>query len=473
MGRLPGLKFVAPSVLCCILICYGIWKSLVVIPIPDGDQLYFYPIYLSVANVGKLENPFRSPLQPQNIPSSPDQTRLTWHGWLQPYLFGFLMKGLASDIRSALLVESAAIAIGLGLFLISGGRRLSTTTASIPIVFTSLVASEGRPELLACLLILAGLAIDRFCSSARVRTCTAGVVLGLIAVTQPTIAILGSIILLAILLYRYDDRLAITSWILSNALAALLMGILLAALYPYPISEWISGLLQMGRLGAERRDTGEVLRYFIANPLRPGHGVVLLLAVGAFCWDLRLKGRLRPTLAFAMGLSLVSIWYFACRAAAANYNAMCFVPAALVVVSYAVKLRWANALILTISALSIVPIILTVYSEYYGAPRDEVRARIAALIEQGFTVQLDLPLLVGGVPFEEWKNLAVNPGDAQCVRAGERLLLKQANTGLFDPAKPSGCKLIEDGFAKAPFSTLWSMPVPKAYNFAEYARQTE
>jgi hypothetical protein len=37
-------------------------KSLWVIPIPDGDAIFFYPIYLSVANDGALSNPLIPPI---------------------------------------------------------------------------------------------------------------------------------------------------------------------------------------------------------------------------------------------------------------------------------------------------------------------------------------------------------------------------------------------------------------------------
>src|SRR5262245_33038337 len=100
-----------------LILGLDIWRALSVTPIPDGDALFFYPVYLSVARGNGLANPLVSPLADTGGP-------YVWHGWLQPLLLGRVASLLGGQMPGVLLSETAAKMMGLAIYL----RWVRTTT---------------------------------------------------------------------------------------------------------------------------------------------------------------------------------------------------------------------------------------------------------------------------------------------------------------------------------------------------------
>jgi hypothetical protein len=473
----PG-RFVNGGVFLFVaLIIYQVWKSCLVVPIPEGDQLYFYPIYLSVANLQGLENPLLSPLEVGEKPDRPGAGRLVWHGWLQPSLQGQLARLFGADIRGALLADTVVIGVALLFFSIASQRLGSWIPhyAALPIVFTSFVASEGRPELLAGALLLIWVVAHELRTTIHYRIVASSAALAALAITQPTVAILASSAYLIVILCQ-NGPLGFIAWLSANVLAAVFGLIVTEVFYPYGVLEWLEGMLQMARFGAQRNDTGGVIEYFLLNIFRPLHGLILLSCAEV---GVRYLGKVGPKVLVltAAGILVMLSWYFAFRAAAANYNIMCFVPVALLFIGRSAR----NATLLSRATLTVVacaslgPMCLTVYSAFWGKSRSQFANYIddVALNKGRRTIQVDLPLLVSAVPFARWPEYSYFREIHECQEQSI-VIIKQVNSASFSPPLVSGCKLIRNDFASRPLSVSpWvRLPVPKAYNSATYMSAT-
>ena len=99
-------NFFGRSIVACAigagLIIYQFWRSAAVLPIPDGDSIYFYPVALSLAHGRGLVNPWILPIA---IPGSGPGGPLIWHGWLTTLLLGRGAELIGSDIRAVLYVS--------------------------------------------------------------------------------------------------------------------------------------------------------------------------------------------------------------------------------------------------------------------------------------------------------------------------------------------------------------------------------
>src|SRR5215813_5988609 len=116
--RTPVVRptFVVWPLLLAIFFLLDLIKSSCVIPIPSGDAIHFYPIYLSVANNGALSNPLISPIVAGGGFAAGGGP-LTWHGWLQPMLLGYLTKLFGGGMSAALLTETIVKQIGLFIYV--------------------------------------------------------------------------------------------------------------------------------------------------------------------------------------------------------------------------------------------------------------------------------------------------------------------------------------------------------------------
>jgi hypothetical protein len=230
-----------------------------------------------------------------------------------------------------------------------------------------------------------------------------------------------------------------------------------------------------------RSDFNGVLSYFFLNPVRPMHGIVLALAaVGLVDCIVRERKR-SPSIIFAIATSAGLVWYTSVRAPAANYNAMAFVPCALAIL-YRTTLSVSGAPMASVgwactsgvAMLSVVPVLLSCYAAAFGATREQFHETVVAMEDRSLAV--DMPLLVGAVPFRQWKLVQPLRTERPSCRGGpELVIMKQANTGLFEPRELPGCKVLLNMFAhKSDIGPAWwPFPAPKAYNFAVYGDSQE
>jgi hypothetical protein len=189
----------------------------------------------------------------------------------------------------------------------------------------SLTASQGRPELLASIFLLGWWFLDAECANLHSRAVMAGVFIGLIGITQPTIAAISSGLFMVVLLLTYSIGEAIKVWVIANSCVLLAIVATTNLFYPFGILEWIDGLLRQATVAAARRDKDGFFRYWILSRERPLHGVILIVAATALGWATLMRG-MRSGAAIVYCLTIGFVWYVSVRIPAASYNAMAFVP---------------------------------------------------------------------------------------------------------------------------------------------------
>jgi hypothetical protein len=153
----------------------------------------------------------------------------------------------------------------------------------------------------------------------------AGVFIGLIGITQPTVAAISSGLFMVVLLLTYSIGEAIKVWVIANSCALLAIVATTNLFYPFGILEWIDGLLRQATVAAARRDTDGFFRYWIVSRERPLHGVILIVAATALGWATLMRG-MRSGAAIVYCLTIAFVWYVSVRIPATSYNAMAFVP---------------------------------------------------------------------------------------------------------------------------------------------------
>ena len=456
-----------------LLFLVDLWKAITVIPIPDFDSRYFYPIYLSIAHQAGLENPFLSPIAQGGGP-------LTWHGWLQPLLLGYSTMLFGGGMTGALISKS--LIKFAGLFIYFGWMKSIKQETKLPamlgliIVYVALTASQGRPELLAAVWLLSWGFADRQCTTPASRIAVAGTSLGLLAVTQPTVAALSSIFWLVVLLRDKSLHDVTKLWIASNVSA--LFGLVLLSLlfYPYSLVDWISGLLQQARGVATSEVKGDFLKLWFLNQLKPLHGFIIAAAAIVLGADVVRRGSRITLVAYCA--AMFALWYMSARNPHLVYNAEAFVP--LVVALGVTKLpnfttsarRWLLICGYGTAIASLLAIVGSLNS-LRGEDRAALHARLQELdqpIER--RIVLSAPLLIGAVPFEKWGRYDLADVSERCpVTPNTLVLVQQANSGSFQAPDLAGCRIVEDNFAERASFFGWQSPVdlvPRSYGFAVY-----
>ena len=465
--------FVVWPLLLTIFFFLDLIKSLCVIPIPSGDAIYFYPIYLSVANNGALSNPLISPIAAGGGP-------LTWHGWLQPMLLGYATKLFGGGMSAALLSETIVKQIGLFIYLAAVWRTkkagdLIAILGSV-IIYVSLTASQGRPELLASVLLLGWWFLDARCANLHSRAVVAGVFVGLIGITQPTVAAISSGLFMVALLLTCSIGQALKVWVIANSCALLIVAATTSLFYPFGILEWIDGLLRQAAFSAARTDKDGFFRYWILSRERPLHGIIVIVAAATLGWATLVHG-IRSGAAIAYCLTMGFVWYVSVRIPATVYNAMAFVPVLVALGADRLsrdQVAWRGALTLgvgilaasSVAALAVTAISLLDKRDVATAYRD-----LQSLSKESeLVIVLPPDFLLGVVPFSEWKRYRLSFDVSECPPGGKAVTVKQqANSGLFVPRILKGCDLIADTFANPIDFLGWRIPVvPQSYGYAVY-----
>jgi hypothetical protein len=467
--------FLVWPVLLTIFFFLDLIKSLCVIPIPDGDATFFYPIYLSIANNGALSNPLISPIAAGGGP-------LTWHGWLQPMLLGYATKLFGGGMSGALLSEAVVKQIGLLIYLAAVWRSrkagdLIAILGSV-IIYVSLTASQGRPELLASVFLLVWWFLDAGCANLHLRAVVAGVFLGLIGITQPIVAAISSGLFMVALLLSYSIREALKVWVIANSCALLIVFAMTSLFYPFGIQKWIDGLLRQAAGVAARRDREGFFRYWILSRERPLQGIIVIVAAAVLGWATLVRG-MRSGAVIVYCVTMGFVWYVSVRIPAQAYHAMAFVPVLVALGADRLamdQVAWRLALTLGVGALaasSVAAIVVTAISLLDRRDVATAYRHLQSLSkESNLAIALPPAFLIGVVPFSEWKRYRLSfdvswcPPDETVVE-----VQKQANSGLFAPPILKGCELIADTFAKPIDIHGWRIPlVPQSYGYAVYRR---
>jgi hypothetical protein len=470
--------FLVWPVLLAIFFYLDLIKSLCVIPIPDGDTIFFYPIYLSVANNGALSNPLISPIAAGGGP-------LTWHGWLQPMLLGYATKLFGGGMSGALLSETIVKQIGLLIYLAAVWRSrkagdLIAILGSV-IIYVSLTALQGRPELLASVFLLVWWFLDAGCANLHLRAVVAGVFLGLIGITQPTIAAISSGLFMVALLLTCSIREALKVWVIANSCALLIVVAMTSLFYPFGILKWIDGLLRHAAVVAARSDRDGFFRYWILSRERPLQGIIVIGAAAALGWASLVRG-MRSGAPIVYCLTMGFVWYVSMRIPALVYNAMAFVP---VLVALGVdrlamdQVAWRLVLTLGVGALaasSVAAIVVTAISLLDRRDVATAYRHLQSLSkESNLVIALPPAFLIGVVPFSEWKRYRLSVDVSWCPPDGKALAVQQqANSGLFVPRVLKGCDLIAETFVNPIDIYGWRIPlVPQSYGYAVYGTSAQ
>lgn len=468
-----------PWLWAALLVAFEVWRSWLVIPLPDGDQLLFYPVYLAQAQGRGLVHPFWTPFE------ATDGGPMVWHGWLQPWLLGHAGGLLGGGIQAALLAETAVIALTLGAYQLAT-RDVPPRAVLLRLLYSlfvlgALSAGRGRPELLATFFLIVWVWGHMRLRGQAAQTGLAALILGLLGATQPTIAALSSLFYLNALLVRSEAKRSLYLWLLANAGAALVLVVLTGLVYPYPIVSWLRGLLAHGDLITSRSDVTGLIYYLFYNPYqRFMHGLVIIYGLLAFF--LRYRSSLNLWSVLAGSITLFMVWYFGLRIPPTSYNILIFAPV-IVLLDQMGTFRYRdapgqhawqaarNGLVALLAAGSLVPYAVTAQSAYVGLSRDAFGAHLAAFRERHAEVVVPRSFIVGAVPLASWGQVTPGPAVPSCRRAGAVVVVQQANTGRIEPPAISGAELIADHFYQGqpglpgvPFPRL----TPKAYNFAAY-----
>jgi hypothetical protein len=467
-----------------VVLAFEVFRSWTVLPLPDGDQLVFYPLYLEVAHTGELSHRFYSPIA-HGFPAP-----MNWHGWLQPWLLGHITRLLGGDISAALLSEAIFIVGGLALFIVAQKPAAKVPPLLVIVggmaVAASLSGAKGRPELLAGFVMLGWYALHSRIDKNPAKVLVTGVALGALGSIHPTVAFLFSLFLFAYAMVQRHPFPAFGRWLSANLLAAVLVALGAALVVPGGLVSWLTGLAEHAAVtGARPASILGAHHYLLLSTDRFMHGLILLVAtLYVLAWLFR-TGKASVASLAAIAICLCAAWYFGVRLPPTAYNLLVFVPLAVCLLLRLPDLpRLANRAIVTsvvaAAALGLpLQMAATAFSHWYGVSRGEFSAtfeRIAAS-----RIIIDPSLLVGAIPFEKWQSLrpwrqgATNLGDADVRDPGPRcapdsvVITKQANTGLLTPQQPvPGCGLLAETFRSVRISLLGKelILIPKAYQYA-------
>ncbi len=480
----------------CGWVCFAIfsaafllWRSYAVIPVVDGDQTWFYPIYESVAHDGILRHPFASPISMNssglNLPNADGGSPLIWHGWLQPLLLGNISRLIGGDISEALLSDGLLIVAGTVLYFFATHRFL--TCAPLMhffgglITLVALLSYQGRPELLASVLLLGWCNLAFRLSEYKLMFVTP-LFLSLLAATQPTVAIIASILLLNFIMIKQWSPHPIRLWVVQNFVAFLILVIVACILYPYHFKDWIYGLYLHSQIQLTRADNVDFIISWIANPLKPLHGLICFTGFIVMLL-LALRAPSRAFSIFAVSLAGAVVWLFGLRIPRTNYNVFAFVPS-LCVLFVAILASHMHGLLATIwfrsglrtvitlaGAAAVLPVLIALNSlANDGRSRAELRDFLTQSLAEGKSIAVTPSILIGAVPYNNWVLFKRVERDNLCNTSASIVVVQQANTGLLEPPSARNCTLVLDRYSRIQPSIFGlKLPfTPKGYGFAVY-----
>jgi hypothetical protein len=451
------------------------------VPIQVGDALFFIPTALQHMLFGDLSNPFLSPIQDGGGP-------YTWHGWLYPMLLSALGRLVgAQGVRALQVLDTLLILLAALIFAWKVGSVRASAwlkAATVICACAMFAAGSGRPEVPAQLLLVIWLASVRWPLDARSEALTA-LLLALIAVAQPTIALLAGVFYATYRCHASPMREALRAiaWVAASSVAAAL--ILTLLIYPWSLSELVHGVLEQARSLSRRNDGNFVQIYLLwsRSPLQLAW-LILLVALAAV---LQARSLIRPPASLVFWplllLGVYLVWRFGMRTTYTAYNVGVFFPLvayALLVASGDERLRpmnWMFKAGLAGMALVLLMTQLRTLAVFERAAGDT--ALISGLLRSvdedlsaGRRVAISANLVLANYAWVGQRNLSVL-SLADIARAGQAdvVYLNQASTGARSPGQYAGWRLEGDHYMDGVRLLGKSIAnTPVSYAYARYVR---
>ncbi|SFL87651.1 hypothetical protein [Variovorax sp. OV329] len=452
------------------------------LPIQVGDALFFIPTAVQHMLLGDLSNPYMSPIQQSGGP-------YVWHGWLYPMALsalGSLVGG--QDVRAILVLDSLLVVLAALLFAwkVSMVRAPAwLKAATVACACAMLTSNAGRPEVIAQLLLVLWLLSVKWPLDRGSDIVTA-LILALIAVAQPTIALLGGVFFSIYRSHASSTGHAIWSiaWVaLSSAILALL---LTALIYPWSMRELAMGILEQGR-SLSRRDDGDFALMYLklaASPLQLAW-IVLAVLLGAV---LVMRGVLQKPASAVLFyplllLALYLCWRFGMRISYTAYNVAVFFP----LVAYALLLASVDQRLMPFTVLFKLALVgmalvlllaqLRTFAVFKGSAADaavisRLEQDVEADLRAGSRVALSPNLALTNYGWAQRRNVTVLPL-IDIGRAGQAdvVYLNQASTGARTPAEYPGWRVAGNHFVDGvQFLGRTVANTPVSYAYARYVR---
>src|SRR5262245_6842327 len=462
--RAALLLSLALAALYCILAANRLW------PLIDGDGTAYFPPVIEWSVYRPLTNPVWLPPLNDSI-DGPDGRRFIYHGFLYALVVGHISRQLGGgpgpSVAAAYLIHWLVACSGTFAVLIwaqaRGGARARLRMGLPPALLALSLAWHGRVEPLALLLVTVA------CWSWRVlrdpwREMCAGATASLVLATSPTSGVLAGCLVGAALAISRDD---LRLWRrLSCVIAGYSIGAAVAvALYPYPIRDWVGGLIRHGRIHLALPVGQGIVATWLARPELPllivSFGLIVIAAVSRLCDpDQRPRNAaLVLLLAFAIGVTRLAFWK-----TEASYNAVVWMP---LLVCFAVSghkrwREWAVIGALLLPAMGFVrsSVMLARQFQPDSISFRDAQARIRELAPSGCAVTSGLWMAAFGS-----EAVVTNSTDQP-----DRFFVQQQTfMGLRAPRERPGYRLIENRFGEG--FTVLGLPLsrtPGGWNFAVY-----
>ncbi|MDM0045922.1 hypothetical protein QTH91_15645 [Variovorax dokdonensis] len=451
------------------------------LPIQVGDALFFIPTALQHLLTGELSNPYMSPIQAGGGP-------YTWHGWLYPMALSWMGHGSGVHaVRGLLVLDTLLIALA-SLIL---AWKVSTVRAPLLLKLATivcgcglLVISAGRPEVMAQLLLVLWLAVVRWPMDRHSEIATA-VLLALIAVAQPTIALLGGVLFAIHRTWVGTTREAVPAiaWIAASSIALALL--LTALIYPWPLADLAHGLVEQAR-SLSRRDDGDFFMIYVGLASSPIQIVWLVLAValGAVMYARGPAGRPASWLFYPLVvLGAFLAWRFGMRISYTAYNLWVFFPLvayAMLVAASTERLKpfhrfFAAALVgmaLVLLLAQVRTLITLDRSAQDMASLDQLVQQVEADLKAGRRVAISPNLALARFDWHTRRNVSVMPlNDIQKAGAADVVYLNQASTGKRSAPRYEGWRIDGDHYMDAlQLRGIRIANTPLSYAYARYVR---
>jgi len=450
------------------------------LPILLGDALFFIPTAMQELLYGELSNPHLSPIQSGGGP-------YVWHGWLYPMALSTLAYVSQAGTTAAIQVIDALLVLAAGvLFVLKLGRAEGAGWLKCAVAVCAcgfLASATGRPEVMAQLLLVIWLVAWEPPEPGRLDVTTA-VILGLIAVAQPTVAMLAAAFYATWLAHARDLRGFAAGIAAVGVVSLALAGTLTVIFFPWSLSDLLHGLIEQARSLSLRHDGDFIGTYFknVGMPLLIVWPALALLGLAAV---LARGGKASTVLFYPLAaMSAWLVWRSGMRISYTAYNLVVFLPllafGLMRLASGAKPAAPVGAVLrLALPALAVLMLVaqaralaVTALSWQRGVPAAELVQSLKDDLRQGRRVAVTLNLAMADYPLSRSRALVVMPlADAKFAADADVMYLHQAFTGRQQPAELPGWTLQDNRFM--PSVRLLGVPLantPVSFEYARYVR---
>lgn len=328
--------------------------------LPVFDNGFFMPLAWSIRNGFGMENDWANPIQ---------SAFYSWHGVVHPQIVAALSPGATwfdINIGNALFgALTVMLAVCVAWFLRIG----IAATAAITIVMVSVTLNfQARPEMTAAaLLFLLMLANIGFPPSGRRWTSgamTTGLLMGVLAVAQPTFLVLASLGFAMFTLFDLRLSEAPLKRAFLYCAIAIPLGLLAAAgsvtvLYDHDMLALIEGIYRHSQMVSGATSDTPYATYWIASRFLPFAVLALAVALLPLFYGLYImmkEAKVIFTLLYALAVTLfiLCLWNFSFIKSDTYYNAFGCLPTGLLLAA-AIAARQKSGRIAALLAIAMLP----------------------------------------------------------------------------------------------------------------------